>query len=585
MVRPSSSPMDKIFVAIASYRDTECQWTVKDLFEAATFPERVFVGICWQFDEARDEDCFAVPYPRPEQVRVIKVTLQETRGACWAKSRAISLIQNENYVLLIDSHMRFARGWDVDMIETLHRTGNPKGFLSTYPAGYEPPNLRRFNTPRLAPVKFMDRVMSQNSVLLEMSRPTESYLVAGGYLFGHREMFEQVPYDPHIYFIGEEIVHAARYFTHGWDGYAPDKCLIHHYYSRKSSTKHWDDEKDRWSKLNKASYKRVRHLLGIERTAAVDALAEIELHGMGNIRSLTEFQAYIGVNFNAQVIDRRRHESIEHIETALTNPVPPASTHEMAVLGIYACRHGHLLIPKRDAYIGKSLVKYGEWCDGLNVLCGNLFSPGNTVVEIGAGYGARTISFARMAGVDGTVIAVEQSRRLVNLLHANVALNAFDNIQVAHLRAGSMPGAVEITEPIFASDGNFGIVHHRKASDPRKPNVSVAPLDHQCWGHVDFIFIDTPGGVSEVLNGATRLMATHRPVIVANADNAADLEKITQALRAQEYQLWRYFCPFFTPGNFFRNKENVFGGLRSNFIVAVPDNRELSALSATRVTD
>ena len=62
----------RIFVQIASYRDPECQWTVKDLFEQAAHPERVFVGICWQFDEQEDKHCFEIPYPRPDQVRVKK---------------------------------------------------------------------------------------------------------------------------------------------------------------------------------------------------------------------------------------------------------------------------------------------------------------------------------------------------------------------------------------------------------------------------------------------------------------------------------------------------------------------------------
>ena len=39
----------KIFVSIASFRDSETQYTVKDLFENALFPERIFVGICWQY--------------------------------------------------------------------------------------------------------------------------------------------------------------------------------------------------------------------------------------------------------------------------------------------------------------------------------------------------------------------------------------------------------------------------------------------------------------------------------------------------------------------------------------------------------
>ena len=37
--------LPKIFVQIASYRDRECQYTVKDLFDKATHPERLSVGV------------------------------------------------------------------------------------------------------------------------------------------------------------------------------------------------------------------------------------------------------------------------------------------------------------------------------------------------------------------------------------------------------------------------------------------------------------------------------------------------------------------------------------------------------------
>ena len=64
-------PSTRIFVQIASYRDRECQWTVKDLFEKARHPDRVFVGICWQTFPDLDEDCFEVE-TRPEQVRTLQ---------------------------------------------------------------------------------------------------------------------------------------------------------------------------------------------------------------------------------------------------------------------------------------------------------------------------------------------------------------------------------------------------------------------------------------------------------------------------------------------------------------------------------
>lgn len=574
--------MERIFVAIASYRDRECQWTLKDLFEAARFPERISVGICWQFDPEADQECFSEPCPRPEQVQIVNVALADARGACWAKAKALSLMADQEYVLLIDSHMRFAPGWDVAMLEMLQQTGNPKAFLSTYPAGYVPPNERRFNTPRLAPVKFFERVMSMNSVLLEMPKPLPSYLVAGGYLFGHREMFREVPYDPYIYFIGEEVTHAARYYTHGWDGYTPHQCVIHHYYERKAAPRHWDDEKDRWPKINRSSYNRVRHVLGIERTADADALIEVDKYGIGSQRTLAQFQAAIGVNFNAMLIDRKRQESLPAIEQHLAKPVPPRSDHEIHNLGVYACRHGHFLLPRNDAYIGKSMIEYGEWTEGLLRLLAGLFAPGAHVVEVGAGFGAHAIPLARLVGADGMVTAVEQSRRMIDLLHANLALNQVDNLRVVHAHADQLPGAVEVDEPSFKTEGgNFGMLKHRPLNDWRQMVRGLA-LDGETWGAVDCLVVDTPGEVANVLAGARRLLAAQRPVVVINGDNAADAEHSGELLGVAGYRLWKHSCPFYEPDNFFLNRQNQFGGLASRILVALPDERDISGLGAKR---
>lgn len=574
--------MERIFVAMASYRDRECQWTVKDLFAAARFPDRVSVGICWQFDPDQDQDCFVEPCPRPAQVKTIEVALADARGACWAKARALSLAGDEDHVLLIDSHMRFAPGWDVAMIEMLQQTGNPRAFLSTYPAGYEPPDQRRFSTPRLAPVKFFDRVMSMNSVLLDMERPLPSHLVAGGYLFGRREMFAEVPYDPHIYFIGEEITHAARYYTHGWDGYTPSQCLIHHYYERKSAPRHWDDDSNNWSKINLSSYRRVRHILGIERTNDPDALIEIERYGLGGTRSLTQFQAAIGVNFNAMLIDRKRQESVAAIEQAAAHPLPPRSQHEINDLATHACRHGHFLFPRRDAYIGKSMIEYGEWTEGQLRLMAGLFSPGAHVVEVGACFGAHTIPLARLAGAEGQVTAVEQSRRMVDLLHANLALNQVDNVRVVHARVDAEPGAVEVVEPNFrAESDNFGVLKHKPVSDHRR-SVRVTQIDAESWGPVDCLIVDTPGECCGVLAGARRLLRSHRPVLVTNADQAEDAAQVRSLLEELGYRIWQHACPFFAPDNFFVNPENHFGRIVGLSLVALPDDRDIRHLGATR---
>lgn len=39
---------ERIFVAVAAYRDEEAQWTVADLLRQAAHPDRIRIGIVWQ---------------------------------------------------------------------------------------------------------------------------------------------------------------------------------------------------------------------------------------------------------------------------------------------------------------------------------------------------------------------------------------------------------------------------------------------------------------------------------------------------------------------------------------------------------
>src|SRR5262249_47451337 len=130
----------RIFVQIAAYRDPECQWTVRDLFEKAACPDRVTVGTCWQFVPEQDGHCFLIPPPRPRQVRTVRVHAHESGGVCWARHQTQQLWEGEEYTLVIDSHMRFVPGWDVELIEELARCGSPKPMLSCDPPPYTAPD-------------------------------------------------------------------------------------------------------------------------------------------------------------------------------------------------------------------------------------------------------------------------------------------------------------------------------------------------------------------------------------------------------------------------------------------------------------
>jgi hypothetical protein len=297
----------RIFVNIAAYRDRDCANTIRDLFDKARWPDRVFVGLVWQFRSPDDDDCCPVPLRR-RQCRVIEIGVERSEGVCWARHQAQSLWRGEEFALQIDSHMRFVAGWDEKLLAMLALCPSPRPILSNYPSAFTPPD--RIDSHVVSVIYAAgfdhDRMVKQNSVGHDPRSvgrvPKATPFCAGGFLFGAAEWFRDVPYDPYLYFIGEESSVAVRLYTHGWDLFTPtDVVLYHDYNDRPDRPRHWHDRPD-WTRFNARSIARVRHLLGIEESRDPEVLREIDRYGLGSRRSLAEYQEFAGVDFRAGII-------------------------------------------------------------------------------------------------------------------------------------------------------------------------------------------------------------------------------------------------------------------------------------------
>ena len=305
-----------IFVQIASYRDPECQWTVKDLFEKAQYPDQVTVGVCAQADPVADKDCFIVPSPRPAQTKITLVPPQESRGVCWARALTQQLFEDQDYVLMIDSHMRFIQNWDTELIAELARCASPKAFLSTYPPGYKPPDKLDAD-PKPVVMRAQDfkdgEIRFEGEMLATTPEtPLRGAFLAAGLLFAPGTLVREIPYDPHIYFNQEEITLAARAFTHGWDVYAPTKAFVYHYYNEPDKGEvrplHWHDRQD-WTQFQALSRARADYLLTGNAPSDPAALDNIASFGLGRVRSLQDFEAFCGLDFRNKVSTERARTS------------------------------------------------------------------------------------------------------------------------------------------------------------------------------------------------------------------------------------------------------------------------------------
>lgn len=314
----AENKMPRIFVQIASYRDKQCQYTVKDLFDKATHPDRVFVGICWQTIPEEDEDCFLI-VTRPNQVRIVHFNAQESKGACWARHHNQKLWQGEEFTLQIDSHMRFVQGWDETLLKMYRSLPSHKAVLTTYPAGFTPPADFMSEAAYMLVAKGFNKggIFTMNSKLIKKTdqiKPVPGAFVSACFLFGPATMIQDVPYDPYIYFFGEEISLSVRLWTHGYDIYHPHQHIAWHDWKRANrKTTHFKDHQN-WSTLNNMSFARVKYILGgnspTESKLKNYVTQELQHYGLGKVRTLQEYQKYAGVIFKDKHIDEKAYRGI-----------------------------------------------------------------------------------------------------------------------------------------------------------------------------------------------------------------------------------------------------------------------------------
>lgn len=309
-----------LFVSIASYRDPETPITIEEIFSKAKYPDRITIGLLSQLDHEEDRNA-VVPYS--PKVRQMVVPWEDSLGACWARSKILTrLRKNEDYVFQIDSHTRFIQHWDEALFDNYLSCNDSKAVLSHYPTGYKPPdkldkmaytyhNVQSFSVEGLPNI-------SSGGLDLSVAPPTPNMnaLFAGGCAFGAREVFDKVPYDPYLYFVGEEISMAVRLFTHGFNIYTPNNPFMWHYYTdekdgevEKPRRRHWDDHIT-WGNVDRLAKLRIKHLLDIEKTTDKEALKDLDKYTLGPIRSLEDYQRFSGLNFKDKTVQQNAKDGI-----------------------------------------------------------------------------------------------------------------------------------------------------------------------------------------------------------------------------------------------------------------------------------
>jgi hypothetical protein len=310
-----------IFISIASYCDPLLWWTLRSAWARAAQSEWLTFGVVDQTPARGAKQASSGPWAG--HVRYVQVHPSDSRGACWARALAFSLYGGEDYLLQVDSHTLFERDWDRRLVEVLEAVstdaGNPKVVLSTRPFGFKLHAEGRVTAKvytrqslvlkpaRGAQFKDDHPVLPFDAFPSGQERPVRGFQVAAGFLFTRGAFVDEVPYDPRLYFHGEEQNLAIRAFTRGWDIWHPNTPPLYHHYNVQENrvlphgarALHWDQRHDNtrqvsWSELERASRARLRDLLFSRSLTG--------LFGLGTARTLGDFHALSGIDYEHRTI-------------------------------------------------------------------------------------------------------------------------------------------------------------------------------------------------------------------------------------------------------------------------------------------
>jgi len=283
---------DRIFVQIPCYRDSQIVHTIESLLTNAHSRTRLDISICWQHINSEKLPGWIL---RNKQIQIINIDAEKSKGANWARSIIQKEWNQQPYTFLVDSHTRFVRNWDkilVDMILILKKDKVKKPIVSGYPPYFWDPlsyPRNRLNYPlKMYPLGYENNLLTKfNGLPLPLykwlKKPIKAEFIALGFLFAEGKFNLEIPFDPNIYFFGDDITTGLRAYSHGYNFFHPHRLVAWHLYDRKTRVPHWDDHEN-WRSMNKKSYDRIYRIFKGE---------SFRGFAVGKERTISDYERYI----------------------------------------------------------------------------------------------------------------------------------------------------------------------------------------------------------------------------------------------------------------------------------------------------
>lgn len=247
-------------------------------------------------------------------------------------------------------------------------------------------------------------------------------------------------------------------------------------------------------------------------------------------------------------------------------------------------KYGYILYNRNDIFIGKAIEYYGEYSDAEVSLFRQICTNGDVIVEIGANIGAHTLALAQLVGIYGRVYAFEPQRVIYQSLCANMALNSITNVECFQMAASSENGFILIPDIDYDREGNFGSFEINQFKTGTK--VPVVKLDDLLdIPRLKLLKVDVEGMESEVIAGATNLIARCKPILYVENDRIEKSRQLIELIWSLAYKAYWHTPLLFNPDNYARNPQNLYGDIGSMNMLCVPNSFGLTIQGAEAIED
>lgn len=206
--------MSSIFVSIISQDEDFLEETINNAMHKSSKRNEINFGIIEQ-----NSDGNFISNINSERIKIKKIKCGP-RGVGLPRNESMTMYGGEDYVLVLDAHTIFNKGWDEILIRK-HKYIEDKEKCNVvisqhlFGASVVEDQIKLLEqTSNLSRSLYFDGLVIRDRYF--SGEYIEQYAVTCHFIFGRPKAFIDTPFDPRVYYLAEESLLSARLWTNGY---------------------------------------------------------------------------------------------------------------------------------------------------------------------------------------------------------------------------------------------------------------------------------------------------------------------------------------------------------------------------------